>query len=1130
MPQAEKSQEEEKKKLGKWISPLSRRRVAFCGAGPWRLGSIQTLDRSRLCCLFWQFRSFALRRRRARTGGLCRYLLVDDSELLVGCSKRFQVATRRVCLWLQSHEGARCLIEDLPTYLPDTLHTETDALESPKSKRGKCHGVGPVVSRSFDDPDESSSICFHRLHRNKRRIDEPPARNPGLERSWNLEMRDTLPPPWMGHGRRRTAAGEGASCAPSQNVPSLAPSSCSDNLHTKARLSLQTPEFPELRTPKNVIDTALLIYAAGRGTRKGRKAATTNMGQACMVLAKSSSPFDMVLNFHQQMAYRTRVSEFSPPKTPDYLHSGYFHPRLKRRRGRQQAFSAVLRAEYVPEKYRSIFPGHFFVAFIGSAASLPSHIFPQVSGLRPFLLSLGLNPRSLLPRHPSEKEESLRKELPMSRLDLLAAFHVGASFSGLRPTLARPSLLPTLGSCASAAGPRDWRCFATRCDALRLGGESAAGLRHHGSIAVSNCQQSRHEAPVWLFFPCRSLAKHLHCRRSTDHLAQRHVSSAADIRQVIRSFVMGTCRPVRSLYEQVGMDSDPKGDPSSSRNVGAPRALPHALLQPSNTSLPIRGYHKLHRLTIELSTLLCEARLTVLGSTKPSSGFNTYNRTRLDDYLKLFGPFNLAKTYNYSSFASCCISLSGLHEMDATPFNPSHLHPAFSRPPPTSPHSHPTFFSSPKFPHHLSSNPRPRPQMGQCSVISLFGVYYGRHFVLVSSLAEFLSVVDRLTCTFRRRLSLCLSAWRYRGLQATPYLQLHEAAVHNSRPYEVTAYNRKSHVVPPPHPSQRALLLRGPKVRMTNKFSIPGAPDLGSPPPPGACSPVGAFRAIPGRPPYPGAYLVLMVTLNGQISVRRAQESRNGLSTLARRLALPASVLHRLGFRPSLGLVSILFPSPPPSCFFSRAPLCSSPWETDTKKRTNRQTGTNRPTDCHRTANSVTPRGLRTRARYSLSTAENLSLNTPATPGGHFQGKITPKISAEDLPTQPEPPEVHPLFCSHGAVMNTRKAQAAVRCTSIPATRPSPAHPEFSGHVSRRALEWQRRPASLVLTDDAGAVHARSLPLPPFQMPVLLRGSQVQLCPGPSSTPVRHHRHRTSELVVVVTDLSPTRRLMGAFD
>lgn len=42
----------------------------------------------------------------------------------------------------------------------------------------------------------------------------------------------------MGHGRRRTAAGEGASCAPSLNVPSLAPSSCSDNLHTKTRASL----------------------------------------------------------------------------------------------------------------------------------------------------------------------------------------------------------------------------------------------------------------------------------------------------------------------------------------------------------------------------------------------------------------------------------------------------------------------------------------------------------------------------------------------------------------------------------------------------------------------------------------------------------------------------------------------------------------------------------------------------------------------------------------------------------------------------------------------------------------------------------------------------------------------------
>ncbi|KAK1700841.1 hypothetical protein BDP55DRAFT_625111 [Colletotrichum godetiae] len=88
--------------------------------------------------------------------------------------------------------SARCLIE----YIEYTLYTENDALESQKSKRGKCHVVGPVVSRSFDDPDESSSICFHRLHRNKRRIDELPARNPGLYVAslGSLEMRDTFLP------------------------------------------------------------------------------------------------------------------------------------------------------------------------------------------------------------------------------------------------------------------------------------------------------------------------------------------------------------------------------------------------------------------------------------------------------------------------------------------------------------------------------------------------------------------------------------------------------------------------------------------------------------------------------------------------------------------------------------------------------------------------------------------------------------------------------------------------------------------------------------------------------------------------------------------------------------------------
>lgn len=56
--------------------------------------------------------------------------------------------------------------------------------------------------------------------------------------------------------------------------------------------------------------------------------------------------------------------------------------------------------------------------------------------------------------------------------------------------------------------------------------------------------------------------------------------------------------------------------------------------------------------------------------------------------------------------------------MDATPCNPSHLHPALSRPPPTSPHLIQLFFFlPPSFPIISPPIPRPRPKMGQCSVV-----------------------------------------------------------------------------------------------------------------------------------------------------------------------------------------------------------------------------------------------------------------------------------------------------------------------------------------------------------------------------------------------------------------------------
>ncbi|KAK1700840.1 hypothetical protein BDP55DRAFT_1591 [Colletotrichum godetiae] len=101
------------------------------------------------------------------------------------------------------------------------------------------------------------------------------------------------------------------------------------------------------------------------------------------------------------------------------------------------------------------------------------------------------------------------------------------------------------------------------------------------------------------------------------------------------------------------------------------------------------------------------------------------------------------------------------------------------------------------------------------------------------------------------------------GAFGAPRSSSNSQAVRNSRTKTPPIGSRKSHVVPPPHPSQRVLLLTGPKVRMTNKFSLQ-ALQIWAPSPPG---PV-ASGCLPSHPWSASVPRCLLLPVTAVISAR----------------------------------------------------------------------------------------------------------------------------------------------------------------------------------------------------------------------------------------------------------------------